>query len=107
MTVPAKLRKTACLGIDGFRTTDGLAIRLLSVVPCGFGKLDTVGEFPKQRTYVFCPTEFEELTRLKLNSPTISNWITEASPCKRFFGHNRRCHSFAASCTKCGPSLKF
>ena len=33
---------------------------------------DTVGEFPKQRAYAFYPTEFKELTRLKLNSPTVS-----------------------------------
>jgi hypothetical protein len=32
---------------------------------------DTVGEFPKQRTYAFCPTESKELTQLKLNSPTV------------------------------------
>jgi hypothetical protein len=32
---------------------------------------DTVGEFPKQRAYAFYPTEFKELTRLKLNSPTV------------------------------------
>jgi len=34
--------------------------------------VDTVGEFPKQRAYAFYPTEFKELTRLKLNSPTVS-----------------------------------
>ena len=28
--------------------------------------VDTVGEFPKQRAYAFYPTEFKELTRLKL-----------------------------------------
>src|SRR5215468_12137926 len=33
---------------------------------------DTVGEFPKQRTYAFYPGEFKELTRLRLNSPTVS-----------------------------------
>jgi hypothetical protein len=33
---------------------------------------DTVGEFPKQRTYAFRPTEFKELTQLRLNSPTVS-----------------------------------
>src|SRR5262249_20733655 len=27
---------------------------------------------PKQRTYAFRPTEFKELTQLKLNSPTVS-----------------------------------
>jgi hypothetical protein len=34
---------------------------------------DTVGEFPKQRTYAFCPAEFKGLTQLKLNSPTVSS----------------------------------
>ena len=33
---------------------------------------DTVGEFLEQRTYAFRPTEFKELTQLKLNSPTVS-----------------------------------
>jgi hypothetical protein len=41
-----------------------------------FGELsavyDTVGEFPKQRTYAFYPAEFKELTRLSLTSPTVS-----------------------------------
>jgi hypothetical protein len=44
---------------------------------CLFGRLDTVGEFPKQRTYGFHSTEFKELTRLKLNSPTVSDWRYE------------------------------
>src|SRR5262245_8012408 len=34
---------------------------------------DTVGEFPKQRTYAFYPGEFKDLTRLRLNSPTVSS----------------------------------
>jgi hypothetical protein len=33
---------------------------------------DTVGEFPKQRTYAFYPIEFKELTQPRLNSPTVS-----------------------------------
>src|SRR5262249_1679797 len=39
------------------------------------GELDTVGEFPEQRTYAFCPIEFKELTQLKLNSPTVSSCL--------------------------------
>jgi hypothetical protein len=42
------------------------------LISCPFGRMDTVGEFPKQRTYAFYPTEFKELTRLRLNSPTVS-----------------------------------
>jgi hypothetical protein len=34
---------------------------------------DTVGEFPKQRSYVLYPAKFKELTRLRLNSPTVSS----------------------------------
>jgi hypothetical protein len=34
--------------------------------------VDTVGEASKQRTYAFHSTEYEELTRLRLNSPTVS-----------------------------------
>src|SRR5215470_16499605 len=36
-------------------------------------RVDTVGKFPKQRTYAFYPAEFKELTRLRLNSPTVSS----------------------------------
>ena len=39
---------------------------------CRFGAADSVGEFPKQRTYEFYPAEFKELMRLRLNSPTVS-----------------------------------
>jgi hypothetical protein len=35
-------------------------------------RVDTVGEFPKQRTYAFYPIEFKELTQPRLNSPTVS-----------------------------------
>ena len=34
--------------------------------------VDTVGEFPKQRIYAFYSIEFKALTRLRLNSPTVS-----------------------------------
>jgi len=44
--------------------------KIKSVVFCPFA--DIVGEFPKQRTYAFHPTQFKELTQLKLNSPTVS-----------------------------------
>jgi len=33
---------------------------------------DTVGELSKRRTYAFHSTEYKELTRLRLNSPTVS-----------------------------------
>src|SRR5262249_32804160 len=39
------------------------------------GNADTVGEFPKQRTHAFHPTEFKELTWLRLNSTTVSSWL--------------------------------
>jgi|SoiMethySBSTD1v2_1073268.scaffolds.fasta_scaffold1094624_2 hypothetical protein len=42
---------------------------------CRFGAADSVGEFPKQRTYEFYPAEFKELMRLRLNSPTVSNCL--------------------------------
>jgi len=41
-------------------------------MPCPIGSADTVGESCKQRTDVFYPTEFNELTRLRLNLPTVS-----------------------------------
>jgi len=34
---------------------------------------DSVGEFPKQRTYAVCSTGYKELTRMGLSSPTVSN----------------------------------
>src|SRR5215510_7003067 len=42
------------------------------IVPEKSCTVDTVGEFPKQRTYAVYPIEFKELTRLRLNSPTVS-----------------------------------
>jgi hypothetical protein len=42
---------------------------------------DTVGEFQKRRTYAFYSTEFKDLARLKLDSPTVSvNYITSRLP---------------------------
>jgi len=38
---------------------------------------DTVGELSKRRTYAFHSTEYKELTRLRLNSPTVS-WSPKA-----------------------------
>ncbi len=51
---------------------------------CLCGNSDTVGEPSKQRTYAFHSTEYKELTRLRLNSPTVSS-----SP-KAHFLHSRR-----------------
>jgi hypothetical protein len=44
------------------------------LISTSINQLDAVGEFPKQRTYAFCPTAFKELTKLKLDSPTVSNF---------------------------------
>jgi hypothetical protein len=35
-------------------------------------RFDTIGETSTQRTCAFHPTEYKELTRLRLNSPTVS-----------------------------------
>jgi hypothetical protein len=45
---------------------------------------DTVGEFPKQRTYAFRPIVFKELTQLILNSPKVSVLWKEHS-CMTFY----------------------
>ena len=40
--------------------------------PTVSSRFDTVGEFPEQRAYVYHSTEYKELPRLRLNSPTVS-----------------------------------
>jgi hypothetical protein len=42
-------------------------------------RIDTVGEFPKQRTYVFYPAEFKELTRLRLSRVDRGNFTPSPS----------------------------
>src|SRR5262245_22458225 len=67
-----KLRAAFALPFFFVNPTANLFRFSLCSGPDVFGGLDTVGEFLKQRTYAFYPIEFKELTRLRLNSPTVS-----------------------------------